>query len=176
MAPGQCCCPRALGQGYSEDEAGRQMLHPSECSVQGTAAALEEGGVKCERVLKIQEGRPNASDLLKNGDIAMMLLTTKGAPQPCPDTYCSHRHFTGPPQCAACNHAVCGRPTPGSQLDHDFSSTEPFLQQVTSRMCGMARTCGGWRWRLRCPSSLRWRARERPRSPSRASATSRSST
>lgn len=53
--------------------------------MQGTAAALEEGGVKCERVLKIQEGRPNASDLLKNGDIAMMLLTTKGEPQPCPD-------------------------------------------------------------------------------------------
>lgn len=45
---------------------------------QGTAEALEAGGVKCERVLKIQEGRPNAGDLLKNGEIQMMLLTTKG--------------------------------------------------------------------------------------------------
>ncbi len=47
---------------------------------QGTAAALEAGGVRCERVLKIQEGRPNAGDLLKNGEIQMMLLTTKGVP------------------------------------------------------------------------------------------------
>ena len=45
---------------------------------QGTARHLEAGGVKGERVLKIQEGRPNASDLLKNGEIQMMLLTTKG--------------------------------------------------------------------------------------------------
>ena len=46
---------------------------------QGTSAALQEAGVKSERVLKIQEGRPNASDLLKNGEICMMLLTTTGA-------------------------------------------------------------------------------------------------
>lgn len=46
---------------------------------QGTADRLEKAGVSCERVLKIQEGRPNASDLLKNGEIQMLLLTTKGA-------------------------------------------------------------------------------------------------
>ena len=40
--------------------------------------ALEKGGVKCERVLKIQEGRPNAGDMLKNGEISMLLLTTTG--------------------------------------------------------------------------------------------------
>ena len=60
-------------------------LH-SVCVPQGTQMALEKGGVKCERVLKIQEGRPNAGDMLKNGEISMLLLTTTGKrkpPQPC---------------------------------------------------------------------------------------------
>jgi carbamoyl-phosphate synthase large subunit len=51
--------------------------------VQGTQAALEQGGVKCERVLKIQEGRPNAGDMLKNGEISMLMLTTTGERQSC---------------------------------------------------------------------------------------------
>jgi hypothetical protein len=44
----------------------------------GTAAHLRAAGVEAQRVLKIQEGRPNASDLMKNGDIAMMLITSTG--------------------------------------------------------------------------------------------------
>ena len=32
----------------------------------------------CQVVLKIQEGRPNAADLMKNGDMAMMFITSKG--------------------------------------------------------------------------------------------------
>ena len=44
----------------------------------GTAAHLEAAGVASKRVLKIQEGRPNASDLMKNGEIAMMLITSTG--------------------------------------------------------------------------------------------------
>jgi carbamoyl-phosphate synthase large subunit len=47
-------------------------------ATEGTQMALEKGGVKCERVLKIQEGRPNAGDMLKNGEISMLLLTTTG--------------------------------------------------------------------------------------------------
>ena len=34
--------------------------------------------MECETVLKIQEGRPNAADLMKNGDIAMMFITSTG--------------------------------------------------------------------------------------------------
>ena len=44
----------------------------------GTAKHLEAAGVPCEVVLKIQEGRPNAADLMKNGDMAMMFITSKG--------------------------------------------------------------------------------------------------
>ena len=34
-------------------------------ATRGTAAALQEAGVQAETVLKIQEGRPNAADLMK---------------------------------------------------------------------------------------------------------------
>ena len=46
----------------------------------GTKAALEAGGVQdVEAVLKIQEGRPNAGDLMVNKDITMLMITTTGA-------------------------------------------------------------------------------------------------
>lgn len=47
-------------------------------ATRGTAAHLEKNGVNAEVVLKIQEGRPNASDLLKNKDISMMFITSTG--------------------------------------------------------------------------------------------------
>ena len=50
----------------------------------GTKAALDAGGcVGVESVLKIQEGRPNAGDLMVNREITMVLITTTGAFQ-CP--------------------------------------------------------------------------------------------
>ncbi len=46
----------------------------------GTKAALEAGGMAdVEAVLKIQEGRPNAGDLMVNKDITMLMITTTGA-------------------------------------------------------------------------------------------------
>ncbi len=47
-------------------------------STSGTAAALKAAGVDCQVVLKIQEGRPNASDLMKNGEIQMLMITSTG--------------------------------------------------------------------------------------------------
>lgn len=47
-------------------------------ATRGTCAALREGGVEAQEVLKIQEGRPNASDLMKNGDVSMMFITSTG--------------------------------------------------------------------------------------------------
>lgn len=44
-----------------------------------TAAHLRNAGLQnVQTVLKVQEGRPNAEDLIKNGDIQMMLITTAG--------------------------------------------------------------------------------------------------
>jgi carbamoyl-phosphate synthase large subunit len=48
-------------------------------ATQRTAALLTAEGVpNVETVLKIQEGRPNAGDLLKNGEIQMMFITSTG--------------------------------------------------------------------------------------------------
>ncbi|MBR9843951.1 MAG: carbamoyl-phosphate synthase large subunit [Rhodobacteraceae bacterium] len=45
----------------------------------GTASWLTEQGVACERVNKVYEGRPNIVDMLKNGDISLVMNTTEGA-------------------------------------------------------------------------------------------------
>jgi len=45
----------------------------------GTAAALEKAGLKVERIFKLQEGRPNAVDLLKNKEIQLVINTPSGA-------------------------------------------------------------------------------------------------
>ena len=55
-----------------------QELGYSILSTGGTGKHLKANGVDCEIVLKIQEGRPNIGDLVKNGDIAMMLITSTG--------------------------------------------------------------------------------------------------
>ena len=44
----------------------------------GTAAVLEEAGLKVQRVAKLTEGRPNAVDLLKNREIQLVINTPAG--------------------------------------------------------------------------------------------------
>jgi carbamoyl-phosphate synthase large subunit len=47
-------------------------------STSGTAAVLEKAGLKVWRVLKINEGRPNTIDLLKNREIQLVINTPSG--------------------------------------------------------------------------------------------------
>ena len=49
-------------------------------ATRGTAAALRAAGLACKTVLKVNEGRPNAVDLLKGGAIQLAIYTTTGAP------------------------------------------------------------------------------------------------
>ncbi|KAG2424433.1 hypothetical protein HXX76_014486 [Chlamydomonas incerta] len=44
----------------------------------GTALALRNAGVPCEQVFKIQEGRPNPADLMKNKEITLVMMTSGG--------------------------------------------------------------------------------------------------
>jgi carbamoyl-phosphate synthase large subunit len=44
----------------------------------GTAARLREVGLKCETVFKVNEGRPNVADYIKQGDIALVINTPLG--------------------------------------------------------------------------------------------------
>jgi carbamoyl-phosphate synthase large subunit len=47
-------------------------------STAGTAKVLEEAGLKVSRVYKLQEGRPNTLDLLKNREIQLVINTPAG--------------------------------------------------------------------------------------------------
>ena len=48
-------------------------------ATRGTAALLHAAGLKCKVVFKVNEGRPNAVDLLKAGAIQLVVYTTTGA-------------------------------------------------------------------------------------------------
>jgi len=56
-------------------ELGFQLV-----ATRGTAAALRAAGLTCKTVFKVNEGRPNAVDLLKGGSIQLAIYTTTGAP------------------------------------------------------------------------------------------------
>jgi carbamoyl-phosphate synthase large subunit len=47
-------------------------------STSGTATALENAGVPVARLNKVNEGRPNVLDMLKNGEIALIINTPAG--------------------------------------------------------------------------------------------------
>ena len=47
-------------------------------STSGTASILEKAGLKVRRIFKLSEGRPNAIDLLKNGEIHLVINTPSG--------------------------------------------------------------------------------------------------
>ncbi|MDX2081312.1 MAG: carbamoyl-phosphate synthase large subunit [Terrimicrobiaceae bacterium] len=48
------------------------------CATSGTARVLEKAGVPVRTLLKLQEGRPNVLDLIKNGEIHFILNTPSG--------------------------------------------------------------------------------------------------
>jgi len=47
-------------------------------STSGTATALENAGVAVKRLFKLNEGRPNVLDMLKNDDVALIINTPSG--------------------------------------------------------------------------------------------------
>jgi carbamoyl-phosphate synthase large subunit len=49
-------------------------------ATRGTAAALRGAGLQCKTIFKVNEGRPNAVDLLKAGQVQLAIYTTTGAP------------------------------------------------------------------------------------------------
>jgi carbamoyl-phosphate synthase large subunit len=44
----------------------------------GTAQALAAGGVACQRVNKVREGRPHVVDMIKNRELSLIVNTTEG--------------------------------------------------------------------------------------------------
>ncbi len=48
------------------------------CATEGTAAWLRDGGLECERVNKVREGRPHIVDRIINNEIALVINTPSG--------------------------------------------------------------------------------------------------
>jgi carbamoyl-phosphate synthase large subunit len=48
-------------------------------ATRGTASAIRAAGVPCKTVFKVNEGRPNAVDLIKGGGVQLVIYTSTGA-------------------------------------------------------------------------------------------------
>jgi len=48
------------------------------CATAGTAKVLREGGLNVQMVFKLSEGRPNVLDLIKNGEVQLIINTGSG--------------------------------------------------------------------------------------------------
>ena len=47
-------------------------------ATEGTAKLIAAAGVPCKKVNKVREGRPHCVDMIKNGEIALIVNTTEG--------------------------------------------------------------------------------------------------
>ena len=48
------------------------------CATGGTAKILEENGIKVQFLFKLTEGRPNVLDMIKNGEVNLIINTPAG--------------------------------------------------------------------------------------------------
>ncbi|MDH5798488.1 MAG: carbamoyl-phosphate synthase large subunit, partial [Paracoccaceae bacterium] len=71
-----------------EDDKTEQLLETARIlselglsivATRGTADFLQAGGIECDVVNKVYEGRPNIVDVMKDGGIALVMNTTEGA-------------------------------------------------------------------------------------------------
>ena len=49
------------------------------CATGGTARAIQDAGLECERINKVKEGRPHIVDKIKNREVSFIVNTTEGA-------------------------------------------------------------------------------------------------
>jgi carbamoyl-phosphate synthase large subunit len=63
----------AIGLGRELLAKGFELVATS-----GTGSALDDAGINCKIVNKVYEGRPHIVDMIKNGDIALIINTTEG--------------------------------------------------------------------------------------------------
>jgi carbamoyl-phosphate synthase large subunit len=48
-------------------------------ATRGTQEYLEEKNIKCNKVNKVKEGQPHIVDMIKNGEVHLIINTTEGA-------------------------------------------------------------------------------------------------
>ena len=75
-----------ITEGYKKEDKPKiveiaQMLIAKNYAIvatRGTAKVLESAGIACEVVYKVNEGRPNTVDMIKNDQIQLIFNTTEG--------------------------------------------------------------------------------------------------
>ncbi len=65
--------PKIAAIGKDLTNKGFQLVATS-----GTAKVLNDAGIACDRVFKVNEGRPNIVDMIKNGEVHFIINTTEG--------------------------------------------------------------------------------------------------
>ncbi|MFZ4700489.1 MAG: carbamoyl-phosphate synthase large subunit, partial [Candidatus Methylumidiphilus sp.] len=65
--------PKIAAIGKDLANKGFQLVATS-----GTAKVLNDAGIACDRVFKVNEGRPNIVDMIKNGEVHFIINTTEG--------------------------------------------------------------------------------------------------
>jgi carbamoyl-phosphate synthase large subunit len=68
-----------------------QRLGFGVCATRGTAKSLLDAGVVVQRVNKVKEGRPHVVDMLKNGEIALVVNTVNEKPRALVDSHSIRR-------------------------------------------------------------------------------------
>ena len=82
---------RDADKGRLVEVARRLLAHGFELvATRGTAAFLEAAGVPCRRINKVAEGRPHVVDMIKNGEIQLIVNTAEGR-QAVADSYTIRR-------------------------------------------------------------------------------------
>jgi len=61
------------------------------CATRGTAAALEAAGLSVQAINKVTEGRPHVVDMIKNGEICLVINTVDEKRQAVQDSYSIRR-------------------------------------------------------------------------------------
>lgn len=98
-------------------------------ATEGTAMALQKFGIECERIYKVNEGRPHIVDMLKNDEIDFIVNTTEGE-QAIADSFAIRRN--------AVQHKVCyyttiaGGKAAVASLQHDALNNIIRLQDLHS--------------------------------------------
>ncbi len=114
--------PRAVDVSRKLVDAGFAIIATS-----GTADVLENAGVPVERAFKLGQGRPNILDLMKNGEINLVINTTEGAAAIADSTYIRREAVA---QKIAYTTTITGGEAIGLSLGHSAFESVFRLQSV----------------------------------------------
>ncbi|MEM9604560.1 MAG: carbamoyl-phosphate synthase large subunit [Pseudomonadota bacterium] len=114
--------PRAVAVARKLVDAGFSIT-----ATANTADVLSAAGVPCSRAYKLGEGRPNIVDLMKNGDIDLVINTTEGAAAIADSTYIRREAVA---QKIAYTTTITGGEAIGLSLGHSATESVYRLQSV----------------------------------------------